>query len=129
MALPSVVGGGGSFLDGYALSEEMGCSLVTSPFIDTVGVAGTLLASQDHGRFDDVLGRILDGTCIVSGMVGDRLGRVDRTDVRASRDGGGWRLEGVASAGRLRLERRVLRLRRPRHARRCPGIEPLSTSP
>lgn len=96
MALPASLGGGdGSFLDWYALSEEMGRALVTSPFIDTVGVAGPLLAADASGSFHDVLAGIVDGSCIVSLSVGDHNGRVDRTDVTAERDGGGWRLTGA----------------------------------
>jgi 3-oxocholest-4-en-26-oyl-CoA dehydrogenase beta subunit len=97
MALSTAVrGGGGSFLDGYALSEEMGQALVTSPFLECLGVAGPLLASEGGDRFEDVLARMVKGTCIVSVMLGDRLGRIDRSDVRANRDGGGWQLNGSA---------------------------------
>jgi len=95
MALPTAVGGGGgSFLDAYALSEEMGRALVASPFLDCLGVAGPLLAAEGGEHFDDVVARILGGTCIVSVMLGDRLGRVDRADVRAKRDGPRWILDG-----------------------------------
>ena len=97
MALPASSGGGdGGFLDWYALCEEMGRALVTTPFLDTVGIAAPLLATDPLGRFDEVLSTIVDGSCIVSVMLGDRNGRIDRTDVTASREGDGWRLNGAA---------------------------------
>ena len=97
MGLPASSGGGdGSFLDWYALSEEMGRALVTSPFLETVAIAGSLLANDPGGRFGDLVTGIVDGKVVVSVALGDRHGRVDRTDVTARREGSGWRLSGAA---------------------------------
>jgi alkylation response protein AidB-like acyl-CoA dehydrogenase len=97
MALPSATGGGGgSFLDWYALCEEMGRALVTTPFLDTVGIAAPVLAAHSLDHLEDVLPAVVSGDCVVSTVVGDRLGRVDRTDITASRGNDGWRLNGSA---------------------------------
>jgi alkylation response protein AidB-like acyl-CoA dehydrogenase len=68
ITFPEAYGGtGGSLLDLYGLHEEIGRSLVPSPFLDTVVVAGELLlatGSEDQRRL--VLPSIVDGTGIVS---------------------------------------------------------------
>jgi alkylation response protein AidB-like acyl-CoA dehydrogenase len=76
ITFPEAYGGsGGSFLDLYPIYEEMGRSLVPSPHVDTVAVAGdvVLTAGSDNQR-QTVLPAVADGTCIIIPAVTERDG-------------------------------------------------------
>ncbi|MEX1009653.1 MAG: acyl-CoA dehydrogenase family protein [Acidimicrobiia bacterium] len=68
IAAPEEYGGtGGSFLDLYPIYEEMGRSLVPSPHLDTVVVAGgTIVDVGTDAQRRRVIPAIADGSCIVS---------------------------------------------------------------
>ncbi|MBJ7399380.1 acyl-CoA dehydrogenase family protein [Mycolicibacterium sp.] len=65
--LPESVGGsGGGSAEAMVIAEELGCALVTEPFIDTVIVAGGLLSRAGGDAAAAVLERIAAGAAVVA---------------------------------------------------------------
>jgi alkylation response protein AidB-like acyl-CoA dehydrogenase len=94
--LPESAGGsGGGAVEAMVIAEEIGRALVIEPFIDTVVVAGGLLARAGDAAAD-VLGRIADGSAVVALAVteadaGDHWEGLSSTAVA---DGDDWVLNG-----------------------------------
>lgn len=86
LALPSAYGGSdGSFLDLYAIYEEMGRSLVPSPHLDTVALAGDLLlrvGTEDQKM--RLLPEITAGRCIISVATVEPSGVFDPSGIATS---------------------------------------------
>jgi len=97
MALPHDYGGGGGrYLDLYALCEEMGRALVASPFLDTVAVGAELVArAGTAAQRQTVLPAVARGDCVIAALVADGNGDACRSGVTAAKAGVGWRLEGA----------------------------------
>jgi 3-oxocholest-4-en-26-oyl-CoA dehydrogenase beta subunit len=95
MALPLEHGGGGEFLDLYALTEEMGRFLVPSPLLDVLVGAEILSLCGDTTQRSAILERIADGTCIISVMIADAAGQVGESGVGARETSAGWHLSGT----------------------------------
>ena len=99
ITIPEEHGGtGGSFLDLFAVCEEMGRHLVPSPLIDTVGVAAAvLLAVGSHAQRREHLPEIAAGREIVSVAVVEPDGGFgpDAVTAPAARRGEGWLLNGT----------------------------------
>ena len=98
LTFPSAFGGGdGTFLDLYMLYEEMGRSLVPSPHLDTVGVAGSLIlevGTEEQKR--QFLPEIAAGRCIVSVATIEPSGVFDPSGISATavQEGGSFVLSG-----------------------------------
>jgi alkylation response protein AidB-like acyl-CoA dehydrogenase len=68
--LPESAGGsGGGPVETMVIAEELGRALVIEPFVDTVVVAGRLLARAGTGPAARVLERIADGSAVVAPAV------------------------------------------------------------
>ncbi len=95
--LPESAGGsGGGPVETMIIAEEMGRALVIEPFIDTVVVAGGLLARSDGAVAAPVLAKVADGSAVVALAVteaatGDHW---EGLSTSAVRDGGHWVLDG-----------------------------------
>ena len=86
--LPESVGGsGGGPAESMVIAEELGRALVTEPFVDTVVVAGGLLARAGSNAAHAVLEQIAAGTAIVATAL-------DPLSANAVRDGEDWVLSG-----------------------------------
>ncbi len=86
--LPESAGGsGGGPVESMVIAEELGRALVTEPFIDTVVVAGGLLARAEGDVAPSVLEQIGAGSAIVSVAL-------DPLSTNAVRDGQDWLLTG-----------------------------------
>lgn len=96
--LPERVGGsGGGPTELMVIAEELGRALVVEPYVDTVVLAGGLLARSGGVRADEVLARVVTGDGVVGfaalePSAGHALHRVATT---ARRDGDGWVLDGT----------------------------------
>lgn len=106
-ALPESAGGsGGGAVEAMVIAEEIGRALVIEPFIDTVVVAGGLLARPGGGAATQVLERIADGSAVVALAVTE-AGTGDHWEglsTSAVADGDGWVIAGskiVVSAAPL----------------------------
>lgn len=91
-------GHGGSFLDLYPLYEEMGRFIVPSPFLDTVSLAGELVATTGtDSQRDEILPAIISGDCVVSACVLEPNGTYGPRGIQleARADGDGFVLEGT----------------------------------
>jgi len=65
--LPESVGGsGGGSVEAMVIAEELGCALVTEPFVDTVIVAGGLLSRAGGDGPAAVLEKIAAGAAVVA---------------------------------------------------------------
>lgn len=99
ITLPEDYGGtGGTFLDAYALHEELGRFLVPSPVLDTVAVAAeTVLAVGTEAQRQEVLPAIASGTCIVSLAVVEPSGSFGPRGIAlaATARGDDWLLSGT----------------------------------
>lgn len=83
--------------DILVVMQELGAGLVGEPFLETVITAGTLLRTDGGGRARALLDGIAAGEQIVVLAVnepGVRFGWTPVTTV-ATRDGDGWRIDGV----------------------------------
>jgi len=95
MGLPSHHGGGGGdFLDLYALFEEMGRFLVPSPLLETFLAAEVLRLSPNVGRRDEIVPHLASGERLASVAVTDAGGTIGRTSIVALGVDEGWRLNG-----------------------------------
>ena len=99
ITVPENYGGtGGTFLDAYALYEELGRSLVPSPHLDTVAVAAeTVLAVGTEAQRQELLPAIASGTCIVSLAVVEPSGSFGPKGIAlaATASGDDWVLSGT----------------------------------
>jgi alkylation response protein AidB-like acyl-CoA dehydrogenase len=96
--LPESAGGlGGDAVDAMVVMEEMGRSLVIEPFLETVVIAGGLLAGA--GGRDADLARIVAGDARFAFAWAEPAGRYrfDRVATTATRAGDGWTLTGEKS--------------------------------
>ena len=98
LAIPEEYGGGGfSFFELGLVLEEMGRTLLPSPFLSScVMSAQLLLALDDEEARTRLLPGIADGTAIVSVAFAEESGSWSCADVAttATPDGAGWRLDG-----------------------------------
>ena len=86
--LPESAGGsGGGPVEAMVIAEELGRALVIEPFIDTVVVAGGLLARSGSDAAQAVLEQIAAGTATVATSL-------DPLSANAVRDGEDWVLSG-----------------------------------
>ncbi|MCH9721787.1 MAG: acyl-CoA dehydrogenase family protein [Actinomycetia bacterium] len=95
--LPESAGGsGGGPVETMIIAEEMGRALVIEPFIDTVVVAGGLLARSDGAVAAPVLAKIADGSAVVALAVTEAVSgdHWEGLSTSAVRDGGHWVLDG-----------------------------------
>ena len=87
--LPESAGGsGGGPVESMVIAEELGRALVTEPFVDTVVVAGGLLARAGGETAQAVLAEIAEGTAVVAVSL-------DPLAASAVRDADGWVLSGA----------------------------------
>ncbi|RMD90254.1 MAG: pimeloyl-CoA dehydrogenase small subunit [Alphaproteobacteria bacterium] len=86
----------GDPFDIAVLFEELGRGGSVEPFLATL-VAGRLVADAGHGGGLAQLGAAIEGRAVLSPALFEPAGRYDAADVQttASREGGGWRLEGT----------------------------------
>lgn len=97
-ALPELGGGlGGTAVDTMVIMEELGESLAPSPYLETVVIAGGLLAGA--GKREPELAAIVDGTARYAFAWSEPTGRYGYRHVttRATRSDQGWTLTGVKS--------------------------------
>ncbi len=97
-ALPVEAGGlGGTAVDRMIILEELGESLALTPYIDTVAIAGDILAAT--GNHADLLRGIVRGQVRIAFAWNEPDGRYryDHVRTRAETDTSGWRLNGVKS--------------------------------
>jgi len=95
--LPESAGGsGGGPVETMVIAEELGRALVIEPFIDTVVVAGGLLARADAGVAAPVLAKIADGSAVVALAVteADSGDHWDGLSTTAVADAAGWSITG-----------------------------------
>ena len=95
--LPESAGGsGGRGTEAMVISEELGRALVIEPFIDTVIVAGGLLARAGGTAATAVLAQIAAGSAIVAlaATDADSGDRWDGLSTKAVRDGDDWLISG-----------------------------------
>ena len=93
--LPESAGGsGGGPVEAMVITEELGRALVIEPFVDTVVVAGGLLARAGGQAASSVLDRIGDGSAIVALAAGAGTQDWERLSTTAVRDGDEWVLAG-----------------------------------
>ncbi|MEZ5133390.1 MAG: acyl-CoA dehydrogenase family protein [Mycobacterium sp.] len=93
--LPESAGGsGGGPVEAMVIAEELGRALVIEPFVDTVVVAGGLLARAGGASASAVLERIADGSATVALAAGEGTEDWEAPSTTAIRDGEGWVLTG-----------------------------------
>lgn len=95
--LPESAGGsGGRGTEAMVISEELGRALVIEPFIDTVIVAGGLLARAGGKAATAVLAQVAAGSAIVAlaATDADSGDRWDGLSTTAVRDGDDWLISG-----------------------------------
>lgn len=86
--LPESAGGsGGGPVESMVIAEELGRALVTEPFVDTVVVAGGLLARAGGQAAAELLEKVAAGSAVVATSV-------DPLSTNAVRDGDDWVLNG-----------------------------------
>ena len=96
--LPESVGGsGGGSVETMVIAEELGCALVTEPFVDTVIVAGGLLSRARGDGAAAVLAQVAAGSAVVAlaateSASGDHWEGISTAAVR---DGDHWVLNGA----------------------------------
>jgi alkylation response protein AidB-like acyl-CoA dehydrogenase len=98
LGIPETYGGFGSFLDLVVVLEEAGRNLLPGPFFSTMALAvPALLEAGDDAQKQKVLGGIAAGEARATLALTEPSGRWDAEGValRAEREGGGWRLDGV----------------------------------
>jgi alkylation response protein AidB-like acyl-CoA dehydrogenase len=96
--LPESAGGsGGGAVEAMVIAEEIGRALVIEPFIDTVVVAGGMLARADGDAAANVLERIADGSAVVALAVAeaDTGDHWESMSTSAVADGDDWVITGA----------------------------------
>jgi alkylation response protein AidB-like acyl-CoA dehydrogenase len=96
--LPESVGGsGGGSAEAMVIAEELGCALVTEPFVDTVIVAGGLLSRAGGDVAAAVLERIAAGAAVVALAATEPASgeHWEAISTAAVRDGDHWVLNGA----------------------------------
>ena len=96
--LPESVGGsGGGSAEAMVIAEELGCALVTEPFVDTVIVAGGLLSRAGGDAAAAVLERIAAGAAVVALAATEPASgeHWEAISTAAVRDGDHWVLNGA----------------------------------
>ena len=96
--LPESVGGsGGGSAEAMVIAEELGCALVTEPFIDTVIVAGGLLSRAGGDAAAAVLEGIAAGAAVVALAATEPASgeHWEAISTAAVRDGDHWVLNGA----------------------------------
>ncbi|MFZ4374439.1 MAG: acyl-CoA dehydrogenase family protein [Mycobacterium sp.] len=96
--LPESVGGsGGGSVEAMVIAEELGCALVTEPFIDTVIVAGGLLSRAGGDGAAAVLEKIAAGAAVVALAATEPASgeHWEGISTAAVRDGDHWVLNGT----------------------------------
>lgn len=96
--LPESAGGsGGGPVESMVIAEELGRALVTEPYIDTVVVAGGLLARAGGQAASAVLQRICEGTAVVACAVTEAASgdHWECTATEATLDGTHWVITGA----------------------------------
>lgn len=96
--LPESVGGsGGGSAEAMVIAEELGCALVTEPFIDTVIVAGGLLSRAGGDAAAAVLERIAAGAAVVALAATEPASgeHWEGISTAAVRDGDHWVINGA----------------------------------
>ena len=98
LAVPETYGGSGrGFADLAVVFEEMGRSLLCSPFLSTVALAAAAIsASGDRRAQEDLLPGIASGRTVATLAVAEDSGRWDAggVEARATASGGGYTLDG-----------------------------------
>jgi alkylation response protein AidB-like acyl-CoA dehydrogenase len=97
IAVPEAYGGAGcGYADLAIVFEELGRSLVPSPFFGTVALAlPALLASNDEGALSEYAPQLADGSKIATlAWVEDDGGWAGGTRTKARQAEGAWRLDG-----------------------------------
>ena len=100
LGIPDGYGGVGSFLDLVVVLEEAGRALLPGPFFSTMGLAvPTLLEAGTESQKKEALGAIAEGSARATLAFTEPVGRWDADGIsaKATRSGGGWRLDGVKS--------------------------------
>jgi len=98
MAIPEEAdGGGGNFLDAYALAEEMGRTLLSCPFFDSVAIVGEVIASIGGPHHKEILAQAIEGSSVIGAVIGDGHGDMARSSIVARASGDDWRLDGTCS--------------------------------
>jgi alkylation response protein AidB-like acyl-CoA dehydrogenase len=96
-ALPEDLGGlGGGPVETLVIMQELGRALVVEPYLETVVIAGGLLARTGGEAARAAVGEIIAGDLIAALAWGEPTSRHDAVDVSttARRDGAGWRIDG-----------------------------------
>ncbi|MEI7544708.1 MAG: acyl-CoA dehydrogenase family protein [Mycobacteriaceae bacterium] len=96
--LPESVGGsGGGSAEAMVIAEELGCALVTEPFVDTVIVAGGLLSRAGGDAAAAVLEGIAAGAAVVALAATEPASgeHWEAISTAAVRDGDHWVLNGA----------------------------------
>jgi alkylation response protein AidB-like acyl-CoA dehydrogenase len=98
LGIPEEFGGFGTFLDLVVVLEEAGRNLLPGPFFSTMALAvPALLEAGTAAQKREVLGKIAAGDAKATLALTEPSGRWDADGVAltASREGDGWRLDGV----------------------------------
>jgi alkylation response protein AidB-like acyl-CoA dehydrogenase len=98
--VPEQWGGAGvGLVEAAVVAEELGAALVPLPYLSTVLAARLLLDSGDDVACADLLPEICSGARTVAIVGSDAAGRwAASPSIVATRDGDGWRLDGVAAS-------------------------------
>jgi len=100
LAFPEAYGGQGlGFVDLTVILEEMGATLLPSPFLSTVLLAGqTILVGGSEAHKKTYLPKIADGSLIATLAMTEPSGRSDAegiTEVKATLEGQGFKISGT----------------------------------
>lgn len=94
--LPESAGGtGGGPAELMVIAEALGHALVVEPFVDTAVLGAGLLRRCGGGRADEVLAGIVDGSVVTAFAATEAGPDLHDVSTTATRDGGGWRLDGA----------------------------------
>ena len=95
VGLPVRVGGSGDPVDMMIVSEELGWALAAGAYVETLVVAGRLLAAAPDARFKHLINAIMDGSALVA-VAWDEPGERCDVDTRliATAMATGWRVDG-----------------------------------
>ena len=93
--LPSQVGGTGGPVEIMIVMEELGAALLADAYLETIVVAGKLLAQSPEARFDNLLALMAAGDALVA-LAWANHGQGHRADdsLVATIANAGWRLNG-----------------------------------
>ncbi len=98
LGIPEEYGGVGTFLDLIVVLEEAGRALLPGPFFSTMGLAvPVLIETGTEAHKKEALGAIAEGSARATLALTEATGRwdPDRISLKATKQGGGWRLDGV----------------------------------